>query len=224
MATKNKINLSVPGSTAITDGKGVLKQEWRLWFNKIYQRLGGDTAYSNTDLEDFINNINGQVDTINLTIATLQTQLNNVNDEIVIIQSNITTINDNILTIQNNITDIQNNITTINNQLYSLNQLINTINVPVISNNCLGILPTDTIKQVLQKIVDAIDCIDFTPADSSPVLNATNSSSISFTTSGTKNHNITAAVKKSATAGNVLELYADGLYVPTPAAKSPMFQ
>lgn len=133
MATKQKINLSVPGSTAITDGKGVLKQEWRLWFNKIYQRLGGDAAYSNTDLEDFIININSQVDTINTTITTLQTELNNVSDEIILIQNNITTINDNITILQNSITDINNNINTINNSITTINNSITTINTTLSS-------------------------------------------------------------------------------------------
>ena len=133
MATKQKINLSVPASTAITDGKGVLKQEWRLWFNKIYQRLGGDAAYSNTDLEDFIININSQVDTINTTITTLQTELNNVNDEITLIQNNITTINDNITILQNSITDINNNINTINNSITTINNSITTINTTLSS-------------------------------------------------------------------------------------------
>lgn len=133
MATKQKINLSVPGSTAITDGKGVLKQEWRLWFNKIYQRLGGDAAYSNTDLEDFIININSQVDTINTTITTLQTELNNVSDEITLIQNNITIINDNITILQNNITDIQNNITTIDNSINTINTSLATINTTLTS-------------------------------------------------------------------------------------------
>ena len=57
----------------------------------------------------------------------------------------------------------------------------------------------------------------YVPApDAETALSATDSATIDFTTSGTANHGLTASVKISATAGNVLEAKADGLYVPTP--------
>lgn len=43
---------------------------------------------------------------------------------------------------------------------------------------------------------------------------ASDSNTIDFTTSGTANHNLTASVKVSGQANNILETRADGLYVP----------
>lgn len=45
---------------------------------------------------------------------------------------------------------------------------------------------------------------------------ATDSSTLAFTTSGTAGHSLTAGVKISNTAGNVLAVNGNGLYVPTP--------
>lgn len=52
------------------------------------------------------------------------------------------------------------------------------------------------------------------PVMSNTQLVANDSQTIDFTTSGTDNHTVTAAVKVSATAGNALVANVDGLYVP----------
>lgn len=107
------------------------------------------------------------------------------------------------------------NVTTLTNSVNILSATIASINVPVITDSCsIGILATDTIKQILQKLVTKICSLPASSVDSSPILTTIDSNSVSFTTSGTKNHNISADVKISNDADNILEERVDGLYVP----------
>lgn len=113
------------------------------------------------------------------------------------------------------------NLTTVNNTLTSEINLINTtletILVPNLLDNCLlGIETTDTLSQILQKILNKFcEILNINYSDQSPILNAISTNTINFVTSGTKNHNILATVKISADAGNVVEARGNGIYVPS---------
>ena len=100
------------------------------------------------------------------------------------------------------------------NNILSLSTLVTSIYTPTLVDcGTLGLLPGDTIIQVLQKYANKICNIQATCcSDTSPSIVATNSQSILFTTSGTKNHNITASVQKSNVLGNILQILPDGLY------------
>jgi hypothetical protein len=109
---------------------------------------------------------------------------------------------------------ISNNLTTLSNSIAATNTLVNTIFYPSISDcGTLNLEVGDSIIVILQKYADAICNILATCcSDNSPSINATDSSTINFTTSGTKNHNLTAAVKLSSVLGNEIEILPDGLY------------
>lgn len=123
--------------------------------------------------------------------------------------------------VANEICQVKSNINILSNNITVLNTKIDTINIPVITNDCIGILPSDTLKQILQKIVNYVDCNITAPVDNSPSIVAIDSSTIDFVTSGTKNHNITASVKVSTSAGNTLQVLGNGLFVPTPPTQVP---
>jgi hypothetical protein len=109
------------------------------------------------------------------------------------------------------------NIATLTNTLSALSTTVDVNNVPVIADNCsIGILPNDTVKQVLQKLVNKICTL--TPTDVSPSIGVSSTNSISFLASGTKNHNISANVRVSPNIGNTLQTLVNGLYVATPAS------
>ncbi|XAI97407.1 tail fiber protein [Leptolyngbya phage Lbo-JY46] len=118
-------------------------------------------------------------------------------------------------TVKSNIVNLQNNINI-------LTTTVNNINTPQIIDGCsIGILLTDNIKQILQKIVNKICSLNVTNVDNSPSIVTTNSNSITFVTSGTKNHNITAAVNISTDSGNNIQSRANGLFVPLPPTAVP---
>lgn len=110
--------------------------------------------------------------------------------------------------------NINNNFNSLTSSIASTNTLVNTIFYPTLSDcGTLNLESGDSIIVVLQKYANAICNILATCCtDTSPSLVATDSSTVNFTTSGTKNHNITAAVKISSVLGNELSALPDGLY------------
>ena len=71
--------LSIPSQTPICNPKnGVVNQEWRLWFNKLYQRAGGSDAPSNDDISQQVET--NKQDIINLTeiVNNVETDINNL--------------------------------------------------------------------------------------------------------------------------------------------------
>ena len=113
------------------------------------------------------------------------------------------------------------NLTTFNQTLTTeitqLNTSLQSVLFPNIIDNCLlGIEQTDSLSTVLQKILGKLcEIINLNFTDQSPILNAQTSTSIAFTTSGTKNHNIIASVRIATDPGNVLQLKPSGLFVPS---------
>lgn len=97
----------------------------------------------------------------------------------------------------------------------NLSTLITSIYTPNITDcGDIGLDPTDTIVEVLQKYADKLcEIVNDCCADNSPSIVATNSSTLAFVTSGTKNHNITGSVKVSSVFGNMITVNPDGLYV-----------
>lgn len=106
------------------------------------------------------------------------------------------------------------NTVAINASIASTNQAVLNINFPNVSDCAsIGILPSDNISTILQKFGNKICSIASTCCgDNSPSILATDSSTISFLTSGAKNHNITSSVKISGVSGNLLKINPDGLY------------
>lgn len=96
----------------------------------------------------------------------------------------------------------------------NLSTLVTSIYTPDITDcGDIGLDPGDTIIEVLQKYADKIcEIVNECCGDNSPNLNTTNSSTLSFVTSGTKNHNLTGSVKVSSTFGNLITVNPDGLY------------
>lgn len=116
---------------------------------------------------------------------------------------------------------IINNFNTLSKEIFDLNIIVNGILFPKLNDSCnLGILLTDSIQVILQKILNIL-CNPSILPDNSPSINAQNTNTINFTTSGIKNHNISAVVNVSPTFGNVLQALGNGLYVPTPPAQIP---
>lgn len=97
----------------------------------------------------------------------------------------------------------------------NLATLVTSIYTPNITDcGDIGLDPTDTIIEVLQKYADKLcEIVNECCGDNSPSIIATNSSTLSFVTSGTKNHNITGSVKVSSIFGNLITVNPDGLYV-----------
>jgi hypothetical protein len=110
--------------------------------------------------------------------------------------------------------ELQNDINVNTLNISSLSTLVSTIYTPTLSDcGSIGLSTGDTIFQVLQKYANAICNIQSTCCtDNSPSIQAISSQSISFATSGTKNHIITGNVKVSSVANNLLTTYPDGLY------------
>jgi hypothetical protein len=84
---------------------------------------------------------------------------------------------------------------------------------------CIGILPTDSLQTVLNKMIAKICSCCAITQPTLPSLTATNSNTIQFVTSGPNNFNITANAIVSGASGNILTALSSGLYVPTPPAQ-----
>lgn len=85
--------ISIPGNTPICNpSNGILNQEWRLWFNKLYQRTGGSDAPGNADIAVIgelvsantagIEALNTQVDGIVGDLSQINTSIDLANDAI----------------------------------------------------------------------------------------------------------------------------------------------
>lgn len=116
------------------------------------------------------------------------------------------------------------NLTNINTSLTAsitnINSTLASILVPSLTDNCfLGITPTDTLSQILQKILDTLcNILNINFTDQSPILNAINSNSILFTTSGVKNHTLLASLRVSTDVGNTVQVRTNGIFVPSVAS------
>lgn len=62
--------ISIPSNTPISDKNGVVSQEWRLWFNKMYNRSGGSTALSNNELDVLIKGNTASTITLSNRVTT----------------------------------------------------------------------------------------------------------------------------------------------------------
>lgn len=113
-------------------------------------------------------------------------------------------------------TDLNNVNTFLTTEISNLTSAVDTINHPEITDNCgLGILTTDTIKQILLKLKDGFCLLNQNIfSDNSPSFLPIESSTVRWLLAGNKNHTPTAIVKKSATAGNTVQILSDGLFVP----------
>jgi len=96
--------------------------------------------------------------------------------------------------------------TTLIDRIASLETTVLSIYTPNISDcGTIGLLPTDTIFDVLQKYANIICTILSTCCGlTSPDITAVDSSTVAFVTTGTQNHTITATVKVSSVLGNLI--------------------
>lgn len=124
----------------------------------------------------------------------------------------ISTVDNQICTINTDLNNLNNSLIT---GLSNLTASVDLINHPNFTDNCgIGILTTDSIKDVLIKLKNAY-CSLFAniSVDNSPNFLPFNSSSVSWLLAGPKNHTPTANVRKSAQSGNALQILSDGLFI-----------
>jgi len=109
---------------------------------------------------------------------------------------------------------IDNNYDYLNTGIINLNNAVALFTYPNIYDcGGIGLLSTDSITQILQKITNKIcNILSTCCQDNSPDLLTLSSSSILLTTSGLKNHTLTADCKISGVAGNIMSIQPDGLY------------
>jgi hypothetical protein len=90
--------------------------------------------------------------------------------------------------------------------------------VPIFAGSATGTVPAATAADAAKVLSGAGTWVTVAAGAAETPLTVTDSSTVDLTSSGTAGHNVTAVVKVSATAGNVLAVNADGLFVPAAAA------
>lgn len=106
--------LSIPSQTPICNPKnGVVNQEWRLWFNKLYQRAGGSDAPSN-------GNISQQIEINKQDFIYLTERVNNAETDINNLDNRVTTAENDINNLELNVANNTNAITKNSNDINSL--------------------------------------------------------------------------------------------------------
>lgn len=129
-------SISIPSGTPICNpSTGVVNQEWRLWFNKVYQRLGGNDAPNNNVLDSDIIKTNE-----NLLRLTERVVINE--NDIEVLKLDVNNIKTQININNNDINILKNQVLTINSSISSLNSSVNTLNantIQTISNLGAGI-------------------------------------------------------------------------------------
>lgn len=134
--------LSIPSQTPICNPKnGIVNQEWRLWFNKLYQRAGGSDAPSNGDIsqqieinkQDFIyltervnnaetdiNNAETDINNLQLEVAQNTFWINHLDNRVTTAENDINNLELNVANNTKAITKNSNNITKNSNDINSL--------------------------------------------------------------------------------------------------------
>lgn len=51
----------VPYKSPLTDSTGRLTQAWSAWFRELFNRIGGNTASANSDLDDDVDDLQQQI-------------------------------------------------------------------------------------------------------------------------------------------------------------------
>ena len=122
------ITLSIPSQTPICNPKnGVVNQEWRLWFNKLYQRAGGSDAPSNGDISQQVET--NKQDIINLTeiVNNVETDINNLQLEVAQNTSGINDLENRVTTAENDINNLELNVANNTNAITTNSNAINTL-------------------------------------------------------------------------------------------------
>ena len=120
--------LSIPSQTPICNPKnGVVNQEWRLWFNKLYQRAGGSDAPSNGDISQQVET--NKQDIINLTeiVNNVETDINNLQLEVAQNTSGINDLENRVTTAENDINNLELNVANNTNAITTNSNAINTL-------------------------------------------------------------------------------------------------
>jgi hypothetical protein len=112
--------------------------------------------------------------------------------------------------------------TTVTDAINDLDARLTDLEFPELEDPCdIGFTSADSLKTVLTAwLSDYCIKIAGIGGDTSPTIQATQTASISWILSGTKNHILQANVKISATSGNQIALNSDGLYVALPSVPS----
>lgn len=124
----------------------------------------------------------------------------------------LTSVDNEFCKVKNSIGTLYTNVDTYINNLTTS---VDIINHPQITEACgLGFTVTDTLKDLIIKLKDGFCSLQATNfSDTSPAFSPVNSASIFWVTGGTKGHSPIANIKKSAFAGNNIQILSDGLYV-----------
>ena len=120
--------LSIPSQTPICNPKnGVVNQEWRLWFNKLYQRAGGSDAPSNGVISQQVET--NKQDIINLTeiVNNVETDINNLQLEVAQNTSGINDLENRVTTAENDINNLELNVANNTNAITTNSNAINTL-------------------------------------------------------------------------------------------------
>ena len=105
------VKLSIPGDTPICNPQnGRLNQEWRLWFNKLYNRAGSDDAPSNLYLANAVSQNTVDITTLKEKVNTLTNDLNDLTDIVNQNTNDITSLGIRVTTNESDISNLKINV------------------------------------------------------------------------------------------------------------------
>jgi len=145
--------LSIPSQTPICNPKnGVVNQEWRLWFNKLYQRAGGSDAPSNGDISQQVET--NKQDIINLTervnnVETNKQDIINLTERVNNVETDINNLQLEVAQNTSGINDLENRVTTAENDINNLElNVANNTNAITTNSNDINTLKSNTIQTI----------------------------------------------------------------------------
>ena len=128
------VKLSIPGDTPICNPQnGRLNQEWRLWFNKLYNRAGSDDAPSNLDLANAVNQNTVDITTLKENVNTLTNDLNDLTNIVNQNTYDITSLGIRVTTNENDISTLKINVFQNTTDIASLNTQVATNTTNIVS-------------------------------------------------------------------------------------------
>ncbi len=87
------IKLSPPTNNPIVDSRGILRNDWAIWFNELYKRVGGSTSLSNNDLAGKVVENTGAIVSNRDRINLAENEINSIQEDITDIKIDIEGVN-----------------------------------------------------------------------------------------------------------------------------------
>lgn len=87
------IKLSPPTNNPIVDSRGILRNDWAIWFNELYKRVGGSTSLSNNDLAGKVVENTGAIVSNRDKINLAENEINDIQEDIIDIKIDIEGVN-----------------------------------------------------------------------------------------------------------------------------------